>query len=464
LIAELHVLTGGRAGAWLALERDTATLGRHPRSDLRFDPAMDLAVSALHAVVTRDGDRWVIQDLESTNGTFLDGQRLTGSAPLRPGDRIGLGADGPVVEFRISGVLDTPATARVEAASNVDAARSASDPPTGERVRIAVAKQTRTVKLTVAATAFLVFCALAFTLVTGRRDRAAWELERSQLRERVDSMLVDGEAAVLALQLQLSTLSEALQLSQAQVRQTRGDLNRARERGDAREVRQLERKLDDATETLNRQNSAAMLDFRSIQRQNRRAIALVYVESATGEMSTGTAFAVREDATLITNRHVVLGSDSSRPPRRLAVQFSDSDQVWPARLVAASRDADIAVIKIDNIAGIVPVVQGFNLRPDSLPDGAPVALIGFPNGGEGGTPSGTDHATARPVLGTGAISRSSATRLDVEGYGAAGASGSPVFDADGLVVGVLFGGPVGGGQVVYAVPAPLAVRLLANIP
>jgi pSer/pThr/pTyr-binding forkhead associated (FHA) protein len=50
-------------------------------------------VSWLHARVSREGDAFVVADLKSTNGTYIDGHRVGNgqTAPLRPGARLGLG-------------------------------------------------------------------------------------------------------------------------------------------------------------------------------------------------------------------------------------------------------------------------------------------------------------------------------------------------------------------------------------
>jgi hypothetical protein len=56
-------------------------------------------------------------------------------------------------------------------------------------------------------------------------------------------------------------------------------------------------------------------------------------------------------------------------------------------------------------------------------------------------------------------------RFEIHGYGAAGASGSPIFDGNGEVVAVLYGGrrDAGGAQVLYGVPSHVAARLLEAI-
>jgi hypothetical protein len=53
----------------------------------------DLTVSRFHAELYRSeaGDTWLISDLGSMNGTRVNGWRLTGPAPLRPGDQVGFG-------------------------------------------------------------------------------------------------------------------------------------------------------------------------------------------------------------------------------------------------------------------------------------------------------------------------------------------------------------------------------------
>jgi S1-C subfamily serine protease len=88
-----------------------------------------------------------------------------------------------------------------------------------------------------------------------------------------------------------------------------------------------------------------------------------------------------------------------------------------------------------------------------------VALVGFPRRGEP-----VEGAVLRPSISYGAFSRVRAGRVEVFARSSVGASGSPLFDARGEVVGVLFGGSPGAARpLVYAVPAPALAALLANL-
>lgn len=64
------------------------TMGRAPGCTIVVD---DTYVSQLHARVYKGEDGWYVEDIGSTNGTFLNGAQLTGSRRVRRGDRIQLG-------------------------------------------------------------------------------------------------------------------------------------------------------------------------------------------------------------------------------------------------------------------------------------------------------------------------------------------------------------------------------------
>jgi len=64
------------------------TLGRSPECSMQLPAA---SASRRHASVAWRGDRVVLRDLGSTNGTYLNGTRIEGEATLEAGDRIGIG-------------------------------------------------------------------------------------------------------------------------------------------------------------------------------------------------------------------------------------------------------------------------------------------------------------------------------------------------------------------------------------
>lgn len=70
------------------------TIGRAPRADFRVDAAL---VSRLHCRLTAGATDLEVIDLESTNGTFVNGARVE-RALLKTGDRLGVGK----VEFVVS--------------------------------------------------------------------------------------------------------------------------------------------------------------------------------------------------------------------------------------------------------------------------------------------------------------------------------------------------------------------------
>lgn len=77
----------------------TATLiiGRAPGSDLHLN---DDFVSAKHARVTPINDTAVLEDLGSTNGTLLNGRRVSTPQNLVPGDKIDIGPYSLTVDMR----------------------------------------------------------------------------------------------------------------------------------------------------------------------------------------------------------------------------------------------------------------------------------------------------------------------------------------------------------------------------
>ncbi|MFN2119096.1 MAG: FHA domain-containing protein [Anaerolineales bacterium] len=85
---QLVMRSGPTPGATFALEGDQLIIGRDVTSNIAIG---DAEVSRKHARLTFQGGKYVIEDLGSTNGTFVNGQRLTGPVVLKPGDLVALG-------------------------------------------------------------------------------------------------------------------------------------------------------------------------------------------------------------------------------------------------------------------------------------------------------------------------------------------------------------------------------------
>jgi hypothetical protein len=78
---------GGRSGETFPLEESPTVIGRSPECGIFLD---DVTVSRRHAVFTRDGDRWRLEDQGSLNGTFVNRDRVD-TAVLSDGDEIQIG-------------------------------------------------------------------------------------------------------------------------------------------------------------------------------------------------------------------------------------------------------------------------------------------------------------------------------------------------------------------------------------
>jgi pSer/pThr/pTyr-binding forkhead associated (FHA) protein len=85
--ALLVVKRGPNAGSRFLLDAAVTTAGRHPESDIFLD---DVTVSRRHAEFVRDGDAFVVRDVGSLNGTYLNRGRIDAAA-LAGGDEVQIG-------------------------------------------------------------------------------------------------------------------------------------------------------------------------------------------------------------------------------------------------------------------------------------------------------------------------------------------------------------------------------------
>jgi serine protease Do len=142
------------------------TLGRDDSSRIVYDVQRDDAVSRKHAVIRVKHDKELyfrIADLNSSNGTFLNGERISGEVELLPDDVVELGHGGPTFTFdvqprpanlpartrqmgamgaieaaatRIVGSMEVPETTEVAAYSETSQRTAVSDPSTMGKVPV----------------------------------------------------------------------------------------------------------------------------------------------------------------------------------------------------------------------------------------------------------------------------------------------------------------------------------------
>ena len=145
--------------------------------------------------------------------------------------------------------------------------------------------------------------------------------------------------------------------------------------------------------------------------------------------ATGSGFVLRQDGYILTNNHVVAGSDVAGTT--IEVLFADGSES-AATVVGATADYDLAVVKVDR-TGLVPLVLG---NSDDVVVGDPVVAVGAPLGLEGTVTTGIVSALNRPVSAGNASDTAFINAIQTDAAINPGNSGGPLVNAAGEVVGI----------------------------
>lgn len=132
-LAQLVVQQGVQVGKTFPLGHRPVVLGRDEKADISLP---DPEVSRLHARISWLETQYVIEDLRSTNGTYLNGVLLRIPRPLNPGDKIALGQT--VLEFewlageppRVAATQTQVLLSEQPRSSATEEPRSVTQPPT----------------------------------------------------------------------------------------------------------------------------------------------------------------------------------------------------------------------------------------------------------------------------------------------------------------------------------------------
>jgi hypothetical protein len=121
--SRLMIKTGPNPGKAFELSKDVMSVGREANNDIAIQ---DTEISRNHARISRKGGAYVLEDLGSTNGTFVNKQRLIAPRALVSGDEVGFGTN-VVVTFQGTGAAATVVAS--SAYQQAGTARSAPPPP-----------------------------------------------------------------------------------------------------------------------------------------------------------------------------------------------------------------------------------------------------------------------------------------------------------------------------------------------
>jgi pSer/pThr/pTyr-binding forkhead associated (FHA) protein/S1-C subfamily serine protease len=477
---EFRITTGARAGASERFEKSVVSIGRHPMNDLRFDANKDIDVSGRHAELRSVGGRHVLHDIGSTNGTFVNGDRIT-ERELADGDVVTFGAGGPQVSFHVVSTASAPSPAtRVDSADRpapanpgpvrTTAAPHAAKPEspkapaakapeakprlnTEVRVAIAVEKQTGKLRQMV--------IALGALVVVGGVG-AAWVLSKQAdlAQQQVAALLAANDSLSRSFEARLRATGIAdAALSAARAERDSLDKALRAQQAAGADVSALSAAMRSSQQ---RTASLAGTDYAAIAEANKPAIVFIAVKMPDGSPSSGTGFNILPSGLIVTNRHVVQASNGAQATR-VGVIFEGRQGEWrEARIEYVSETDELALLRLVT-PGNHPIVSGIAGDAGSVRLASPIAILGYPLG-TGTAGMGGDINTLKPVatMNIGTVSKVLDDNVQLDVYAAPGSSGSPVFDSRGLVIGVLYGAArESEGRIIYSVPSS---RLAKQLP
>jgi S1-C subfamily serine protease len=424
--ATLHFTTGSWSGKVIALPEPQATIGRDPALEVVIPLEDQRFVSRVHATIGKEGDRYVIRDRDSSNGTFVNRLRVQ-HAVLADRDEIQFGRQGPVARFR----CDTPPVeTRVEIGQAAAAPRhdspAAIPPPAPKEapsqmvrriVSEAMATGARRSRLRLAAAAIVVAVA---AIVAGA---VAVRLRLFESDERAFARLADEyQRRVVLVEVGIAHNRQYLTLGYGSgFFADRGGLI-------------VTNKHVIHSDLYSREAACVAESFRRRGLSYEKALVITVWPGGTdfrqspaspsGDRSLG--FSTDHDTLSL----VVTAPDELRPAT--TVQCRDTfggpafTFAWRAH---ATNNQDLAILKAATAIEPIPLADGEPATDDA------VMVLGFPTGT---VPLETNKA--EPIRRVGSVLRTRDT-IQIDAVVLGGNSGGPLIDRNGAVVGVTTRGP-----------------------
>ncbi|MBI3950768.1 MAG: trypsin-like peptidase domain-containing protein [Acidobacteria bacterium] len=394
MVVVLTHLSGGQSGQTEVLEKDRIRLGRALDNDVIFT-SQDLRASAHHGEILREGDQYVVQDLQSTNGTYVNGARVERTT-LRDGHIIQLGRKGPQLLFEVR-----------------------------PRSEIGQLNQKPWTKGTTISQSARLMVEPVSEPLGGRSRRFGLQTMQLAIETAVNRSSSGWRRLVVILTLlTVAALGAALYMAV----------------------------IGPSPSVLSPAESAKI--FSSIAERNQSAVVLIRLQfelvDQQGDVisegtNEGTGFAVDPRGYIATNFHIVqpwefdeqLKKLHAQPRvRSLTVIFADhtSREAIPATLYRGSKESDVAILAITPPPEM-PLVKGIETDISTVHQGDEVAFIGFPYGSDLLSTTRQDRATTTFKRTT--VSKVARDLIQLDTSIQTGYSGSPIFNRDGKVIGVV---------------------------
>jgi S1-C subfamily serine protease len=472
-----HLEGSSQSGSTQVFNSSPVRIGRHPANDVTFDAERDRLVSGRHAEVFVAGGALRIRDLGSRNGVFVNGKQIGSPWTLGPDDIVGLGRGGPSFKVRLDAEGARPVSAPKQGIGETTLFRV---------VKGAVQKERRRSALLVGVV-FLV--AIAGVVYLAIRQKEAEKKTPRQEDLLAELTRLNDEANEARSAEERARLEKRLQELQKSVRSEFTET--AKKMQDAKSEEERKRLEERLAKLQDQVIKASKTDWPAIVSKYEKSIFLCVAKWPDGRAGIGTAWCIREDGLLATNAHV--SKMLAGAPSREAVQ-NLTGKVFAVERMADHPEYDDTPFSPD-ISILRVRTGGEKLNPLPLADdarlrkirvGTQLATIGFPGEllrnylrqyGSGRT------TTVQGTFKVGMVSAISNFRRETADYAnsvflqhsaslSGGTSGSPMFTADGQVVGihnsgisVLFGS---GGQrtpsaaaICFAIRADLIRKHLA---
>lgn len=437
-------LSGSKRGKTAFFTDTQINIGTDPSCNERFEPSLDRNVSPLHAEIRFEKCTYILKDLDSTEGTFVNNRPIK-EVVLQDSDLIAFGDNGPRVRFRIKAEEgDVCKPFREMLADSMDLAR---ENHKGRR-------------LTTATLFFKTLLSEAYT--------------QSSLKFKLLSLIIFGIifGGVVALSHNIyTTLTET-----------------------TKRVEVLELKSTVAEKIIKNFSGGVCLIQCSFS----------LIDELTGEPLkswsdgnllttdyTGTGFLVSKEGLILTNHHIAepwwgksaqfVSIRKGFKPRfeEFRAFFPNVKEPFHLNVEKVSEDTDVALLSFDPRGIDIPVLELDTGYLEAV-EGEPVVLIGYPAGLSAlfaktdpnlakeisqlsfieAAQELSDRTLIRPITTQGHISDVLKDRIIYDAQTTVGGSGGPLFNNKGKVIAINYGIFRGFGGANFGVPIKHALALL----